>query len=81
MLVATGTAAAKLQAEAPQGGSVTVRLTLPDGWGSVVSALGGGPLLVKGGKPVFSTERELRRDATSPRASPERPSASSPTAA
>ncbi len=55
VLVATGTAAAKLQAEAPQGGSVTVRLILPDAWSTVVSALGGGPLLVKGGKPVFST--------------------------
>ena len=55
MLVATGSAAAKLQAEAPQGTQVTVRLILPDAWGSVVSALGGGPLLVKGGKPVFAT--------------------------
>ncbi len=55
VLVATGAAAAKLQAEAPQGTQVTVRLTLPPSWGSVVSALGGGPLLVKGGKPVFST--------------------------
>ncbi len=59
VLVATGTAAAKLQAEAPQGGSVTVRLILPDGWGSVTSALGGGPLLVKGGKPVFSTSENF----------------------
>ena len=55
VLVATGTAAAKLQAEAPQGGSVTVRLILPDPWSSMVSALGGGPLLVKDGKAVFST--------------------------
>ena len=59
VLVATGTAAAKLQAEAPQDGTVTVRLTLPDAWGSVVSALGGGPLLVKGGKPVFSTSENF----------------------
>lgn len=55
VLVATGAAAAKLQAEAPQGTQVTVRLILPDSWHSVVSALGGGPLLVKGGKPVFAT--------------------------
>jgi Phosphodiester glycosidase/FlgD Ig-like domain len=34
---------------------VTVRLILPDSWHSVVSALGGGPLLVRGGKPVFAT--------------------------
>ncbi len=55
VLVATGLAAAKLEAEAPQGTQLTVRLILPDAWGSVVSALGGGPLLVKGGKPVFAT--------------------------
>ena len=55
VLVATGAAAAKLQAEAPQGTQVTVRLILPDSGSSVVSALGGGPLLVKGGKPVFAT--------------------------
>ncbi len=55
VLVATGAAAAKLQAEAPQGTQMTVRLILPDSWQSVVSALGGGPLLVKGGRPVFAT--------------------------
>jgi hypothetical protein len=55
VLVASGAAAASLQAEAPQGTAVTVRLILPPSWGSMVSALGGGPLLVKGGKPVFST--------------------------
>jgi flagellar hook assembly protein FlgD len=55
VLVSTGSDAAKLQAEAPQGTQVTVRLILPDAWGSVVSALGGGPQLVKGGKPLFTT--------------------------
>ncbi len=59
VLVATGTEAAKLQAEAPQGTPVTVRLILPDPWGSVVSALGGGPLLVRGGKPVFQTDENF----------------------
>jgi len=55
VLVSNGSEAAKLQAEAPQGTSTTVRLVLPDSWSSIVSALGGGPQLVKGGKPVFST--------------------------
>jgi hypothetical protein len=55
VLVATGADAAKLQAEAPEGAQVTVRLILPDAWSSVVSALGGGPQLVKGGKPLFTT--------------------------
>lgn len=66
VLVATGSAAAKLQAEAAQGTQVTVRLILPPSWSSVVSALGGGPLLVKGGKPVFSTgENFATADLTS----------------
>jgi Phosphodiester glycosidase/FlgD Ig-like domain len=55
VLVSTGSEAAHLQAEAAQGQSVTVRLTLPDSWSGVTSALGGGPLLVKNGRPVFST--------------------------
>jgi Phosphodiester glycosidase/FlgD Ig-like domain len=55
VLVSTGGDAEKLQAEASQGTQVTVRLILPDAWGSVVSALGGGPQLVKGGKPLFTT--------------------------
>jgi hypothetical protein len=59
VLVATGSAAAKLQTEAPADGKVTVRLILPSSWGSVVSALGGGPLLVKGGKPVFATSEHF----------------------
>jgi len=55
VIVATGGDAAKLQAEASQDTHVTVRLILPDAWSSVVSALGGGPQLVKGGKPIFGT--------------------------
>jgi Phosphodiester glycosidase/FlgD Ig-like domain len=55
VLVSTGTDAARLQAEAAEGVDVTVRLILPDAWSSVVSAVGGGPQLVKGGKPVFAT--------------------------
>jgi len=65
VLVATGTEAAKLQAETSQGATATVRLTLPDSWVTVVSALGGGPLLVKDGKPIFSTgENFASRDLT-----------------
>ena len=48
-------AAGATSTTATQGTQVTVRLILPDSWHSVVSALGGGPLLVKGGKPVFAT--------------------------
>jgi flagellar hook assembly protein FlgD len=62
VLVATGADAAKLAAEAPQGTQVTTRLILPDAWGSVVSALGGGPQLVKGGKPLFTTGENFDSD-------------------
>jgi hypothetical protein len=62
VLVATGADAAKLAAEAPQDTQVTVRLILPDAWSSVVSALGGGPQLVKGGKPLFTTGENFVSD-------------------
>ena len=65
MLVATGAAAAKLPEEAPADSQVTVRLILPPSWGSVVSAVGGGPLLVRGSKVVFHTsENFLAADLT-----------------
>ncbi len=62
VLVATGASAAKLQAEAPQGQSVTVRITMPTAWSNVVTGLGGGPSLVKNGKAVFHTSENF--DAT-----------------
>ena len=39
-----------------------MRLILPPSWGSVVSAVGGGPLLVRGGRAVFHTSENF--DAT-----------------
>ena len=58
VIVATGADAAKLQAEAPLDSQVAVRLILPDARGApVVSAVGGGPQLVKGGKPLFTTSK------------------------
>lgn len=44
-----------LQADAPEGQAVTVRLILPSDWSTVTNAIGGGPVLVKNGKPVFHT--------------------------
>ncbi len=58
-----------LQAEAAQGTNVTVRLILPSDWSTVANAVGGGPVLVKNGKPVFHTGEDFdagalaRRDA------------------
>ncbi len=53
VLVARGAHAAHLQAEAPVGQQVTVRLLLSPDWSALASAAGGGPLLVKNGKAVF----------------------------
>jgi Phosphodiester glycosidase/FlgD Ig-like domain len=62
VLLATGADAAKLQDEAEQGASVTVRLILPPNWGTVTGALGGGPLLVRNGKAVFHTSENFATD-------------------
>jgi len=53
VLVARGNAAARLREEAPVGTSLTLRLILQPDWGTVSDAIGGGPLIVRDGKPVY----------------------------
>jgi Phosphodiester glycosidase/FlgD Ig-like domain len=53
VLVARGNAAAKLQAEALPGSLVTLRLILQPDWSVVSDAIGGGPVLVRDGVPVY----------------------------
>jgi hypothetical protein len=53
VLVARGGQAQYLTAEAPAGATVELRPTLTPNWNGMVSAIGGGPLLVSAGKPVF----------------------------
>ena len=54
VIVARGAvSAAELSAEAAAGQQVETRLSLSPGWNGLASAIGGGPLLVKSGKPVF----------------------------
>src|SRR4051812_3471398 len=53
VLAARGTQAGFLTAEAPVGSKVTVVLTLTPQWGNVSDAVGGGPLIVRSGKPVY----------------------------
>jgi hypothetical protein len=53
VLAARGTIASKLLAEAPVGTPVTTRLILQPDWTGMVHALGGGPVIVRDGKPVF----------------------------
>jgi hypothetical protein len=59
VLVARGAQGPRLAAEAPVGQTVTVRLTLKPDWTGVVDALGGGPLIVRGGRPVFRALEEF----------------------
>lgn len=53
VLVARGAQAGFLSAEAPVGSNVTILLTLTPPWANVLNALGGGPIIVRDGKPVF----------------------------
>jgi hypothetical protein len=53
VLVARGAQAGFLSAEAPVGANVTVLLTLTPPWANVLEAVGGGPVIVRDGKPVF----------------------------
>ena len=56
VLVARGVQGPHLTAEAPVGQNVEVRLTLTPDWSGLASAIGGGPLLVSDGKPVFDAK-------------------------
>src|SRR5919201_4903845 len=53
VLVARGDDAKTLTAQAPVGGTVSVRLVLTPTWSDVVEAVGGGPTLVRDGRPIF----------------------------
>ena len=62
VVMALGAAAAKLQAEAPVGTTIHVRLGLQPAWDGIVSALGGGPVLVRNGKAVFRSLEDFTND-------------------
>ena len=53
VLVSRGGQAQHLAAEAPAGTTVEIRPTLTPNWSGMASAIGGGPLLVAAGKPIF----------------------------
>jgi hypothetical protein len=53
VLVARGAQAGFLPAEAPVGSKVTILLGLTPAWTNVPEAIGGGPVIVRAGKPVF----------------------------
>lgn len=59
VLVARGGQGPKLVTEAPVGTTVTVRMILRPDWTGVVEAIGGGPVLVRDGRPVFRASEEF----------------------
>jgi hypothetical protein len=67
VLVARGTAAARLQAEAPTGRVVKIRLILQPALAGTLDALGGGPVLVRKGKAVFRANEQFTPDQLLPR--------------
>ena len=67
MLVARGNAAAKLEAEAQPGTVVTLRLILQPDWSVVSDAIGGGPVLVRDGVPVYRSNEAFTTSQLAPR--------------
>ena len=53
VLQARGSGAFRLVGDAPLGSTLTIRYTLNPTWDGIVGAIGGGPVLVKDGKPIF----------------------------
>lgn len=67
VLVARGSQAGFLAAEAPLGAGITIRLTLTPPWTNVPEALGGGPIVVRDGKPVFRSLESFTTAQLTPR--------------
>ena len=59
--------AGRLASEAPLGSNVTVRLTLTPDWSGVLDAVGGGPALVREGRPIFRSNEGFTIDQLVPR--------------
>jgi len=67
VLVARGAAATKLQAEAQPRTTVTLRLILQPDWSTVADAIGGGPVLVRDGAPVYRSNEAFTTSQLVPR--------------
>jgi len=67
VLVARGNAAVRLQAEAAVGTTLTLRLILQPDWAVVSDAIGGGPILVKDGAPVYRSNEGFTTSQLAPR--------------
>jgi hypothetical protein len=71
VLVGRGASAGRLATEAQVGQQITVRIVLRPQWNDVADAVGGGPLIVQKGRPIFrameqftGTQLSLRRART-----------------
>jgi hypothetical protein len=67
VLVARGNQANFLATEAPLGGTVKILLALTPRWANVTEALGGGPIVVRDGKPVFRSFEGFTSSQLAPR--------------
>ncbi len=67
VLVARGTAAQRLLEEAPVNTNLTLRLIFRPEWTGVSNAVGGGPVLVRGGGPVFRAQEAFTASQLAPR--------------
>jgi hypothetical protein len=59
VLLARGTAAAAVPAAVAPGEQITARIALSPAWANVADAVGGGPALVKNGKPIANAHESL----------------------
>jgi hypothetical protein len=67
VLVARGVTAQKLAAEGPVGTVIAMRLILKPDWTGTVDAIGGGPAIVRNGKPIFRANEAFIPDQLLPR--------------
>ena len=66
ILQARGSGAFRLAGEAPLGATLTIRYTLNPSWDGIVGAIGGGPVIVKDGKPIFRANEAFSTAQLSP---------------
>jgi hypothetical protein len=66
VLQARGSGAFRLVGDAPLGSTVIIRYTLNPTWEGIVGAIGGGPVLVKDGKPVFRSNEAFTTSQLAP---------------
>ena len=67
VLVARGTAAQRLAEEAPVGTTLTLRVIFRPEWTGIANAVGGGPVLVRDGGPVFRAHEAFSSSQLAPR--------------